>query len=266
MKHIILAAALCCAATAAAAQDAPRVYELAEVETQPVPSNLEELRAALESTYPAEKRAAGQGARVSVAFVLGTDGVPRELNVTESTDAAFDSVTVAALGLLRFAPATAGGQPVAVRVEVPVEWEPRVEAATAAPADADAAPETSDGVRVYKLEEVDPQPRPTNLPALRRELDRVYPPALRDARIEGVVQVRFVITESGEVAGAAVTSSTEPRLNAATLEAVRVLRFSPGRIGRRAVRTQVELPIRWRVAEDDGERGPERREPGTPPR
>lgn len=256
MKRMILAAALCCAAAPALAQGAPpaaRVYELAEVETRPVPSNVEVLRAALAATYPLEKRAAGQGARVSVSFVLDTDGVPGALDVIESTDAAFDAATLAGIALLRFTPARVGGQPVAVRVEVPVEWrldEAAQEFASTSEAEAADAgvPESSDGVRVYALADVDEPPAPANLPVLQREMERLYPAALRNAGVQGQVQARFVITERGEVVGAAVTSSTDPRFNAVTLEAVRALRFRPGRVAGQAVRTQVELPIQWTVA------------------
>ncbi len=265
MTRVIFTAALLFATSLYAQESAaPRVYELADVATQPVPANLETLRAALESTYPAEKQAAGQGATVSVAFVLGADGTPRDLTVMQSTDAAFDSATLAAMALLRFTPATVGGQPVAVRVEVPVQWEPAAPAeaqdggllADEAAAGMAATDSMGDGVRVYSLRDVDPQPRPTNLPALRRELERLYPPALRDAAISALVQVAFVITERGEVGRAWVTSSKDPRFNEATLQAIRVLRFRPGRVNGRAVRTRVELPIQWRVDRTEAVRPP----------
>lgn len=267
MKRVVFAAALLFATSLPAQEPAaPRVYELADVETQPVPTNLETLRTALESTYPAARQAAGQGATVAVAFVLGADGTPRELSVTQSTDAAFDSATVAAMALLRFTPATVGGQPVAVRVEVPVQWEP------AAPAEdftgtgnAAAAPEVApDGVRIYLLSELDEMPRPANLPALRRELERMYPHELRDASITGLVQVSFVISEQGEVGSASITSTSDSRFNEATLQAVRVLRFRPGRVDGRAVRTRVELPIQWQVDRAEQARPPRIFEPGEP--
>jgi TonB family protein len=213
-----------------------------------VPVNLEELRAALESTYPAEKQAAGQGATVSVAFVLGTDGVPRGVAVTGSTDAAFDSATVAAVSLLRFSPATIAGRPVTVRVEVPVEWEPDTStpepyAASHAARDAIAA---GGKPSAHELSEVDLQPRPTNLSAFYRELSRVYPPDLRSAGVGATVHVRCVVTERGEVESASVTYSSDARFDAPTIEAVRILRFRPGQIGGHAVRTWVDLPIAWR--------------------
>jgi TonB family protein len=275
MKRMILAAALCCAVFPAAAQQADsstRVYDLAEVERQPVPTNLDALRTALDATYPADKRAAGQGARVSVAFVLSPKGVPRELSVMQSTDAAFDSVTVAALTLLRFQPATVGGRPVAVRVEVPVEWRVGTQAPEPPSAAAAAAGEgdetAADGVRVYALSEVDEPPRPTNVGALRRELERLYPGSLRNLGIAGTVQVNFVVTEAGEVEDVLITRTTDLRFNVATIQAIGVLRFTPGRVDGRAVRTRVELPIQWEAEkparpQNDG-RSPAWRLPAEP--
>jgi TonB family protein len=259
MNRLLLAAVLL-AAPSLAGQDPARVYELSEVEAPPRPANVPELRAALDSTYPAEKRAAGVGARVSVSFVVGTDGVPREVRVTESTDEAFDSVTVGGVGRLRFTPATMAGQPVAVRVEMPITWD------ASAPVQASADPAVSpterevNGERVYAMSEVtveaktyevgevDETPRPTNTAALLRELERRYPPHLRAHRTNGVVQVRFRVDARGQVIDPiVVTQSTGPEFNTATIEAVRVLRFRPARVDGEPVIVWVELPIAWTV-------------------
>lgn len=251
MIRPLLILALVAPAVLAAQEPADRVYELADVETAPVPANLEELRAALESTYPPGKR--DVAATVSVAFVLGPDGVPREVGVTESTDTAFDAATVGAIGRLRFSPATVQGRPVAVRVEVPVQWEPSTSPPALA-ADSRAAADSADSAdsvatagepRVYSLARVDSPPRPTNVAALRGALNRHFPARLRDHSVQAVVQVRFVVTERGAVIHPRVTHTTDARFDAATLEAVRVLRFIPGRIDGRPVRTWVEIPIEW---------------------
>ncbi len=250
-------------APALAAQvPADSVYDLSAVETGPRPVNLGELRNALQRSYPPEKRAAGVGARVQVAFVLGSNGVPRNVAVRRSTDAAFDSVTMAAVSLLRFTPAQVGGKPVPVRLELPIQWmiaddDPPAGAATSASTSVPLAPNpraaearadslaAMDLPRVYSLTEVDPQPRPTNSDALRRELLRRYPNDLHAAGAQATVQVRFVVTERGQVGPARVTHSTDPRFDAATLQAIKVLRFRPGRDRGQAVPTWVELPIFW---------------------
>lgn len=245
----IAAVLLFAAAPALAAQQpADSVYDLAAVKTLPRPLNLDELRVALQAGYPPHLRAAGQAGEVSVTFVLGSDGVPRGVAVKRSTDAAFDSATVASVSLLRFSPARVGDKPVPVRVELPVHWtvaapKPAPAAAASAAADSVAAP---DPRRTYELRDVDPKPRPIDLSTLSRAMRRMYPPTLHTDFVENTVQVRFAVTAEGGVDSASVTHSTDPRFDRLTLEAIRRLRFTPGRINGRPVRTWVELPLVWR--------------------
>ncbi|HST61168.1 MAG TPA: energy transducer TonB [Longimicrobium sp.] len=264
MKHILFAAALCCAAMPAGAQDGPAggVYELAQVETMPRPTNVADMRAALEAGYPAELRGAGRQGTVVVSLVVSPEGDTREVGVVSSSEPGFDSATVAAVRLLRFTPAAVAGKPVAVRLELPIQWQaPRPAEAVAAEGNVTPAGRTQEGeavyamspvvanAQVYELRAVEVQPRPTNLAVLRRELERLYPPVLRDAGREGLVQVRFAITAEGAVreGSVTITSSSEPGLNVATMQAIQVLRFRPALVGGRAVPVWVELPIQWSV-------------------
>jgi TonB family protein len=234
-------------ATAQAPADSARVYALAEVEGPPRPTNVDELRAALDVAYPAELRAAGRGARVSVAFVVGADGVPRDFGVASSTDAAFDSATIATIAILRFTPATVGGSPVPVRVEVPVQWQPDAPPppASAAAAQATSAETAPDGSVAYELTQVRERPRPRNESMLRAALQRDYPTRMRQMRVSATVHVRFLIDEEGRVVSPRVTRSTRAEFDAPTLEVIQVLQFTPGTIAGRPVKTWVELPIQW---------------------
>lgn len=279
MKRFLFAAAFLAAPSLAAQAPAARVYELSEVEAPPRPANVQELRVALDSTYPAEKRAAGVGARVQVAFVVGADGVPREVTVTQSTDAAFDAATVGGIGRLRFSPATVAGRPVAVRVEMPITWD--------APAQASGAPVRSpaerdgDGERgstmsavtaeaeTYELGEVDEAPRLLNPQALIRELGRRYPPEMRDGDTGGTIEVRFRVNSRGEVESPSIVRSSDPVFDEPTLLAVRVLRFRPARVGGRPVAAWVVQPIQWTVhgpdpREEDRRNGTDRPMFGRP--
>lgn len=74
---------------------------------------------------------------------------------------------------------------------------------------------------------------------------RLYPPALFAAGRGGTVQVRFRVKADGTVDGATVTAATEPVLLMPSLQAVRILRFSPGRKDGRPVPVWVELPLQW---------------------
>jgi TonB family protein len=101
----------------------------------------------------------------------------------------------------------------------------------------------------YELSAVEEQPRPTNIADLRRQLERNYPPLLRDARVTGTVQVRMRVMEDGSVdAGSIqVTSSSHEQFNDPTIRSVQRLRFRPAKVNGRPVKVWVELPIQWTV-------------------
>lgn len=129
MKTLLAVLALLAAATPAAAQktrsfdaDSSKVYELREVTTGPRPLNIGELREALEAGYPPHLRAAAVSGSVEVRLRVDTRGVPHDLRVTRSTDAAFDEPTLQALRTLRFSPARLGEKPVTVWVVLPIQW------------------------------------------------------------------------------------------------------------------------------------------------
>jgi TonB family protein len=242
----------------AAQEPADGVYALADVETRPRPTNVQELVAALNAAYPADKRAAEQEATVSLRFVVGPDGVPRDVGVVESTDEAFDSVTVASVRMLRFTPATVAGRPFAVRVELPVQWllpdTPRQAQAESGDfvgmGDAQSATEPAapgNVPRVYRLSEVDVPPQPRNLNILPREMGTHYPPALRDTRTGGRVQVRFRVDTDGRPRDYSITHSTHPGFDQPSLDIVSLLRFTPARKDGRVVEVWVEQPIEWTV-------------------
>lgn len=267
MRTLLAALTLLLAASPAAAQDAPpsdsgRVYELVEVETQPRPVNVEDLRAALDAGFPPERLARGAGGTVNVSFVIGADGAVRQARVVSSTDAAFDAPTLSAIAVLRFSPATAGGAPVATRMELPIEWE-----APAPVAQADRAGEgvvspagvTEQGERVYamsdvvvegrtyELSEVEHRPRPRSARDLRHQQVRNQPPGLggQGSRATATVHVRFRVNPDGTTDSFTVVRSTDARYDAASIAALRDLRFFPGKVSGQSVAVWMELPLEW---------------------
>ncbi|HYW13955.1 MAG TPA: TonB family protein [Longimicrobium sp.] len=253
MKHLLLAAALCCAAAPGLAQDAPaadagRVYELAEVETPPRPSNVDSLRAALQASYPPALLQAGAGGRVHVAFVVAADGTVGQAQVISSTDPAFDAPTLASVAVLRFTPGMRGGSPVATRVEIPIDWRapppaPDAVSAGAASPPARAADEAGVEEGTYELAAIEVAPRPRNLGDVRRAMQRLYPRHAHPAR--AAVQVKFRVDAEGVPGPGTITSSTDGRFNRVSLEVAAVMRFSPARVRGRAVPVWVELPLQW---------------------
>jgi TonB family protein len=268
MRALPLLVLLLAAAPAAAQQPAPDsapVYDLSAVEVLPRPQNVAEFTAALHQAYPAHLRQAGVGGTVHVAFVVGADGQPVDVRVVSTSDSAFSAPSTQAISLLRFSPAQVRGRPVAVRVEQPITWRteapPPVTAAALAPA---VPPSVDKATHGYELEDVEVLPRPRNVDVLARELQRAYPPHLRDAGREGFVVVRLRIEPDGTTSSHVVVRADYPAFVEPTLRAISLLRFSPARVNGRPVRVWVELPINWSVTRG-GLDGPDPRTVGQRP-
>lgn len=261
MKRLLFAAALCCVAAPARAQDAAadtsRVYELADVESPPRPTNVAELRAALQGGYPPALLRAGTGGRVILSLVVAADGSVRQPRVVTSTDSAFDAPSQAAAAVLRFAPATLGGSPVATRVEIPIEWQappPPPARDTAAEGVVAASGRVVEGQRVYtmsgvvaevealEMDAVEEMPRMRNTGELRRAMQRLYP---RAAPGRGRVDVRFRVDAEGVPGHFRIMTTTDPRFNPPSLEALELARFHPARVDGKAVPVWVLLPLDW---------------------
>lgn len=90
----------------------------------------------------------------------------------------------------------------------------------------------------------DVNPSLLNTDAVQRQLERRYPPTLRDAGIGGRVDVWFYIDEHGVVQDARlVQPSAYPALDAVALEVASTMRFRPAQFRGRNVPVWVALPI-----------------------
>jgi len=231
MIRIALCAAVVAAAPAAAQQTA-EVYELRSVEIAPHPLNAAAMAALLNTTYPAALRLGGVSGTVKVSMVVGADGVPRDLRVTESADSAFNAPTLAAVQMLRFSPAELNDQPVSVRVELPVQWQ--------AP-----APAGPDSTGTYALSQVTEVPYPRDMNHLSRIMHEEMPPGVLDQGDYGTVQVGMRVDERGVPGDVRILQSNNTSLNEAALRVARRMRFQPGRLRGQAVPVYLEFPLAW---------------------
>ena len=119
---LLLVLAVAVPAAAQQATDAPRVYNLPEVDVLPQIRNAADFSRALHHGYPKDLRAAGVTGRVQVGFVVGPNGVPRDIEVLSTTDSRFNEPAVQAVRLMRFTPAQVQGRRVSVRVEQPIAF------------------------------------------------------------------------------------------------------------------------------------------------
>lgn len=94
----------------------------------------------------------------------------------------------------------------------------------------------------FSLNEVDQKPR------IIKKVSPVYPFKARRRNISGQVVLRFLVDTRGRVAQVMVRSA-EPQdvFEESALEAVRQWRFEPGQVGGKAVKTWVEVPIRFEL-------------------
>jgi TonB family protein len=229
---LLLAAAPALAAQEPAAADTGRVYMLTEVTTLPRPTNVAELRDALQASYPPALQAAGRAGTVEVALVVRADGATGDVELVSSSDPGFDSATVAAVRVLRFTPAAIDGRAVAVRVNLPIQWQP-------------AVAESAGDARVYALAEVDEPPLTRNAEAIAGRMAQLYPPWLRESGQGGTVTLRLRVDPTGAVTDAQVTRSTNPQLDPPSLHVARELLFTPARVGGRPVSVWTEVPLQW---------------------
>jgi TonB family protein len=221
--------------------DSIRVYAADEVDVRPVPLNFRDFEAALSTMYPEGLRSPGTKApQVLTRFAIDPAGEPRYAHVLHSSDARFDTLTLNAIRTLRFRPAERNGAPVWVWLDVPVGWTD--------PREARDTVSSGDSVNGFELAAVDLLPRLLNAQEFRRALDQAYPPALRDAGLQGTVTVRFRVEVDGTISHATVTKSPDARFNQPTLQALQVLRFRPARVNDQPVRVWVDHPVQWTLS------------------
>ena|SRR5271157_4609705 len=72
--------------------------------------------------YPKEARKAGKEGVVVLWLIVGSDGLPRDIKIARSLSPALDAAAVNAVKKWRFAPATKDGKPVAVQINVEINF------------------------------------------------------------------------------------------------------------------------------------------------
>lgn len=88
-------------------------------------------------------------------------------------------------------------------------------------------------------------------PRLTRPVDPVYPSELRDAGVEGQVEVAFVVDDKGFVRDPEIGFSSHRDFGEAVREAVEKWRFSPARRAGIPVSQRVRIPVVFVVKSND---------------
>ncbi|MEM7786921.1 MAG: TonB family protein [Bacteroidota bacterium] len=110
---------------------------------------------------------------------------------------------------------------------------------------------------IFEVAEVQPQ-LIGGLPGLQSRI--VYPAEAREAGVEGVVVIQFVVNEQGRVTDPRILRSPDGRLSEAALAAVRASEFEPGMQRGQPVKVRFAVPVTFRLpgseAEDQGNAAP----------
>ena len=124
-----------------------------------------------------------------------------------------------------------------------------VAAAAALTALTPAAARAQDAARTYTLAEVETKPSLASISAFQRIVSEGYPEDLKRRRLGGIAEVAFVVDATGKVepASVEVVDATQPAFGEAAKRALLQAGFKPGKVSGNAVRTQVSLPIVYRV-------------------
>lgn len=93
-------------------------------------------------------------------------------------------------------------------------------------------------------------------PRLIGGMDRVqeilqYPEAAKQNELEGRVLLKLVVTKNGNVRRPEVTRGAHEALNKEAIRVARQLKFEPGKLRGEVVKTQVTLPVSFRLPQDE---------------
>ncbi|HYH83618.1 MAG TPA: TonB family protein [Longimicrobium sp.] len=101
----------------------------------------------------------------------------------------------------------------------------------------------------YELSAVEEQPELSNRSEVARQMSRNYPPLLRDAGVTGTVTIRMRVNEDGRVDNESISveNSTHEAFGDAARRVVERMRFRPAKVGGRAVKVWVTLPVTFQL-------------------
>jgi len=177
--------------------------------------------------YPDSERDSGVRGTVILSYVVGTDGVPHDIEVVQSLGKAFDEAAVRTVKQWGFAPGTYEGRPVPVRTKGIFNFR-LVGSAPQRAAPAPSGSNSSDG-QAEKLVPINVQK-----PA--------YPVEAAREGIQGRVWLKLLVGKSGEVKHVDVISG-DPVLAKAAIKAAKRWTFEPFIRNGEPLEVSTEIPF-----------------------
>lgn len=120
-----------------------------------------------------------------------------------------------------------------------------------------SAPPAPSSEGTYDISAVEVPPRITNRAEAERVLVEAFANAVGPEGGRGSFTLRFRIETDGTTSGATLLTPTgNARLDEAALTSLRAMRFTPGKVNRKAVRVLVQLPLSYDVPPRKAEGAP----------
>ncbi len=216
--------------------DLDRFYEVEGLEEPP------ELLSGAVARYPPLLASQGVEGFVDVRFAIESSGQTDSIQILFATDRRFEQPAREAIQRSRYRPGRIGGVLVRTMVEQRFTFgsasnDLAQQGALRAATPDDSAP--VDQSRVYDPKDVDEPPE------LKTEATPRYPQILWDMRVDGFVDVEFVIGLSGQAERSSIniTFASDWRFEQPATDAIRLSLYRPGLIRSASVRVRVKQRV-----------------------
>jgi len=131
--------------------DTTPVYAIGQVERKPSLRNSSEITQGLQRAYPAHLRDSGIGGTVLIEMVVQPNGSVSRARVVNTTHPELQEPARTVALTMRFEPGEVGGEPVSVRVQIPITFQPQGAAVTLTAPGRDMEPSRAPGAEPVRV-------------------------------------------------------------------------------------------------------------------
>ncbi|MEO1261498.1 MAG: M56 family metallopeptidase [Bacteroidota bacterium] len=222
--------------------------------------------------YPKEARKKGIEGMSVVKFIIEKDGSISNAEIIRAIGAGCDEEVIRVVNTMpNWTPGKQRGKAVRVQFNLPVRFKLSDEKTTAQ-AEIESADSADEQKEVFTV--VEEMPRFPGCEEMADQQERTlcsqtkmlefiykhvkYPKEARNQGLEGIVVVKFIVEKDGSIADADVIRSIGGELDEEVLKVVYMMpNWVPGKQRGKAVRTQFNLPVRFKLDARDVSKGSE---------
>lgn len=186
--------------------------------------------------YPPEAKSKNIQGKVLIQSYIGEDGSVIFSEVMKSADSLLDKAAIDAINSVKFTPGYKSGKPVKTQVVIPVVFK--------LDGDHNKNPELKKEGNYY-IQATEMPDIIGGFTALASKIK--YPEAEKKNGTQGKVFIQVYINEKGEIEKKEISRGVNKNLDKAALDALNGIRFTPGKVNGKPVKTMVTIPIVFRL-------------------